>query len=82
VSDYRLLIFDWDGTLVDSIGRIVEAMHCAADACGLARCSDARVKGIIGLGYRFLRYHRLSRFTPIAGWMTIFYNSAPDGIFF
>ncbi len=50
MSDYRLLIFDWDGTLVDSIGRIVEAMHCAADACGLARCSDARVKGIIGLG--------------------------------
>jgi phosphoglycolate phosphatase len=50
VSDYRLLIFDWDGTLVDSIGRIVEAMHCAADACGLERRSDARVKGIIGLG--------------------------------
>lgn len=50
VADYKLLIFDWDGTLVDSIGRIVDAMHSAADACGLARCSDARVKGIIGLG--------------------------------
>lgn len=50
MSDYKLLIFDWDGTLVDSIGRIVEAMHCAADSCGLVRCSDARVKGIIGLG--------------------------------
>ncbi|MDM8347853.1 HAD-IA family hydrolase [Pseudomonas sp. sp1636] len=50
MSDYELLIFDWDGTLVDSIGRIVESMHWAADACGLARCADVRVKGIIGLG--------------------------------
>lgn len=50
MPDYQLLIFDWDGTLVDSIGRIVESMHRAADACELRRCSDAQVKGIIGLG--------------------------------
>ncbi|WP_339461856.1 HAD-IA family hydrolase [Pseudomonas sp. EA_105y_Pfl2_R69] len=50
MRDYRLLIFDWDGTLVDSIGRIVTAMHLAADACELARCSDEQVRGIIGLG--------------------------------
>ena len=50
MPDYQLLIFDWDGTLVDSIGRIVEAMHAAADVCGLMRCSDLQVKGIIGLG--------------------------------
>ena len=50
VLDYKLLIFDWDGTLVDSIGRIVLAMHQAADACGWARCSDEAVRGIIGLG--------------------------------
>ena len=50
MSDYELLIFDWDGTLVDSIGRIVESMHWAADSCGLARRGDAQVKGIIGLG--------------------------------
>lgn len=49
MRDYRLLIFDWDGTLVDSIGRIVAAMHLAADACGLSRCGDEAVKGIIGL---------------------------------
>lgn len=49
MSDYRLLIFDWDGTLADSISRIVAAMHLAADACALARCSDEQVKGIIGL---------------------------------
>ena len=30
-SDYKLLIFDWDGTLADSIHRIVEAMHGLPD---------------------------------------------------
>nr|WP_219736257.1 HAD-IA family hydrolase [Pseudomonas chlororaphis] len=45
-----MLIFDWDGTLADSIGRIVEAMHVASDRSGLARCDDFAVKGIIGLG--------------------------------
>lgn len=49
---YQLLIFDWDGTLVDSIGRIVAAMHLAADACDLPRCTDEQVRGIIGLGRR------------------------------
>ena len=50
VPDYQLLIFDWDGTLVDSIGRIVESMRRAADVCGLPQLSDEAIKGIIGLG--------------------------------
>lgn len=49
MRDYQLLIFDWDGTLVDSIGRIVEAMHQAAFSSGLPRLDDAAIKGIIGL---------------------------------
>lgn len=49
VSNYQLLIFDWDGTLVDSIGRIVESIHVAARICGLPQVDDAAVKGIIGL---------------------------------
>lgn len=49
MRDYQLLIFDWDGTLVDSISRIVAAMHMAADSCALPRLDDATVKGIIGL---------------------------------
>lgn len=49
MPDYQLLIFDWDGTLVDSIGRIVEAMHRAADVASVPRCSDGAVRGIIGL---------------------------------
>jgi len=47
--DYDLLIFDWDGTLADSIGRIVEAMHRSAERAGYALCSDEAIKGIIGL---------------------------------
>ncbi|MFQ6559496.1 HAD-IA family hydrolase [Pseudomonas sp. Lb2C1-1] len=48
--DYKLLIFDWDGTLANSIGRIVESMHVASDRSGFARCDDFAVRGIIGLG--------------------------------
>ena len=50
MPDYQLLIFDWDGTLVDSIGRIVESMRRAADTCGLPQRSDEAIRGIIGLG--------------------------------
>jgi phosphoglycolate phosphatase len=49
-SDYKLLIFDWDGTLADSIGRIVEAMHVASRRSGFPLRDDFAVKGIIGLG--------------------------------
>ncbi|WLH67292.1 HAD-IA family hydrolase [Pseudomonas sp. FP2309] len=48
--DYKLLIFDWDGTLANSIGRIVESMHVASTRSGFGLCSDLAVKGIIGLG--------------------------------
>lgn len=47
---YELLIFDWDGTLADSIGRIVECMQVAAAETGLVPRSDAQVRDIIGLG--------------------------------
>jgi phosphoglycolate phosphatase len=49
MPDYQLLIFDWDGTLADSIGRIVEVMHVAAEQLGLPPRSDVAIKGIIGL---------------------------------
>lgn len=50
MPDYRLLVFDWDGTLVDSVARIVESMRAAADACGLPQLDEAAIRGIIGLG--------------------------------
>lgn len=50
MADYQLLVFDWDGTLVDSIARIVESMRVAADSCALAQLGDEAIRGIIGLG--------------------------------
>ena len=46
--DKTLIIFDWDGTLMDSIGLIVESMHIAGEAHGF-QTTDQAVKGIIGL---------------------------------
>ncbi|MCD5992526.1 HAD-IIIA family hydrolase [Pseudomonas sp. CDFA 602] len=48
--DYDLLIFDWDGTLADSIGRIVTAMREAAIQNDMEVRDDQAIKGIIGLG--------------------------------
>ena len=47
---YRLLVFDWDGTLVDSIGSIVACMHATTVELGLPELDEARVRGTIGLG--------------------------------
>ncbi len=43
------LIFDWDGTLADSISNIVIAMQRAAVDVGLPACSEREVRDIIGL---------------------------------
>lgn len=48
VKQKSLIIFDWDGTLMDSIGLIVDAMHHAIAPLGLT-ISDEKVKAIIGL---------------------------------
>lgn len=48
LAEKSLIIFDWDGTLMDSIGLIVEAMHHAAAGFNLTT-TDAAVKDIIGL---------------------------------
>ena len=44
----QLIIFDWDGTLMDSIGLIVESMHIAGEENGFSS-DDAAIKDIIGL---------------------------------
>ena len=49
-TEYKLLIFDGDGTLADSIGRIVTAMQVAAQRSGRPERDAPAVKGIIGLG--------------------------------
>ncbi len=46
---YKHIIFDWDGTLMDSTGRIVSAMQSTAENLSLAVPSIDAVKSIIGL---------------------------------
>ncbi|WP_379543690.1 HAD family hydrolase [Psychrobacter sp. R86515] len=48
LSDKTLIIFDWDGTLMDSIGLIVDSMHVAGETHGF-ETTDKAVKNIIGL---------------------------------
>ena len=46
---FDLIIFDWDGTLVDSIDWIVHCMQVAAREVGCVVPKELEVKGIIGL---------------------------------
>lgn len=46
---YKLIIFDWDGTLMDSVERIVSSMQSAAKIVGLTIPTAHDVKQIIGL---------------------------------
>jgi phosphoglycolate phosphatase len=47
---YSLIIFDWDGTLSDSTGRIVDSMLTAGRECGLPVITPLAAQDIIGLG--------------------------------
>ncbi|AXS79800.1 HAD family hydrolase [Dechloromonas sp. HYN0024] len=47
---YELVVFDWDGTLLDSAGAIVHAIQASARDLGLAVPDDARARHVIGLG--------------------------------
>jgi len=49
MHQYKLVIFDWDGTLMDSIARIVSSMQAAASCCQLDIPTATEVKEIIGL---------------------------------
>ncbi|MFW1678254.1 HAD-IA family hydrolase [Pontibacter sp. JAM-7] len=47
---YKLLIFDWDGTLIDSADRIIASMQAAARDCNVPVPDAEAVRNIIGLG--------------------------------
>ncbi len=49
MNKYKLVIFDWDGTVMDSVGRIVSSMRGAAKDLDLDIPSEIQVKNIIGL---------------------------------
>ncbi|MCK5894701.1 MAG: HAD-IIIA family hydrolase [Endozoicomonadaceae bacterium] len=47
---YQLVVFDWDGTLVDSAERIVSCLRYASQKVGLPLLSDGGYCDVIGLG--------------------------------
>jgi len=49
---FRLLVFDWDGTLIDSIASIVACTHAALEDLELAGPPDDEIRGTVGLGLR------------------------------
>ena len=58
----RLLVFDWDGTLMDSIATIVACTQRAVADCGQEAPSDADVRHAVGMGLREV----MERFFPAA----------------
>jgi len=46
---YKLIIFDWDGTLMDSAQKIANCIKSAAREMGIDEPSDEQAKSIIGL---------------------------------
>jgi phosphoglycolate phosphatase len=49
-SYWKLIVFDWDGTLMDSTGAIVRAAERAIRDVGLPMPPSRRIREIIGLG--------------------------------
>ena len=46
------IVFDWDGTLMDSEAQIMHCLHAAIADLGLEPMDDATVRDIIGLGLK------------------------------
>lgn len=49
---FDLIVFDWDGTLMDSAAAIVRAMQAACGDLGLPEPPEERARHVIGLGLR------------------------------
>lgn len=56
----ELVIFDWDGTLIDSQANIVHCLRCMARDLALPERSDRELSDIIGLGL----YEALNKLFP------------------
>lgn len=49
-NNYKVLVFDWDGTLIDSIERIATSLQIASElVCGM-HISSSAARNVIGLG--------------------------------
>ena len=51
LRNFDLIVFDWDGTLADSTGLIVDAIQVACRELGLAPPGEEAARFVIGLGF-------------------------------
>lgn len=49
-NKYKVIIFDWDGTLVNSTARIIDSMQLSATTVEMPTVADQAIQQIIGLG--------------------------------
>jgi len=49
IKNYKLVIFDWDGTVMDSVSKIVNCIRQSALSLNITPPSDDAIKNIIGL---------------------------------
>ena len=61
---FELLVFDWDGTLMDSTALIAASLQAACADLGLPVPSDERARHIIGLGLNDAMAHVLPSVDP------------------
>jgi len=61
---YPLIVFDWDGTLIDSTSSIVACIQDAARAMGLRVPDRERASHVIGLGLQDSLRHAVPDLTP------------------
>lgn len=61
---YELIVFDWDGTLLDSAGAIVRAIQSASRDLGLPVPDDQRARHVIGLGLSDALSHAVPELQP------------------
>ncbi len=51
-NPYSLLVFDWDGTLMDSVARIVSCLRASVEELQLPGRAEQDYRNVIGLGLR------------------------------
>lgn len=52
MSNFKVLVFDWDGTLSDSLARIVDCLQHSSRLVGLPVPTDEAGRDIVGLGLK------------------------------
>ena len=89
MKHYKLIIFDWDGTLMDSQARIVACLREAANDSDVEQLAESQLKNIIGLGlneaisalYPFLTAQRIAQFAERYRYHFVTANETPSALF-